>query len=400
MAAQQMTQATTQASGGSQQDPVQLNSLARQYILQRALNMWQPIAVITPTGTLPGQIINVPVRNVGFIKRFKVEIAFSVAQTSAETQFLTRFGVANFLSQIIFTDLANQTRLNSTGWAFHNLATARRAMAYGAAFSSDTPTGIGSNFPVITAPVSVTTVKTGRMFYELPVTYSDYDLRGGIYANVVSATMNLQLTINPNFFAASGADATLAVYQSSTATLGTLSAVTITILQNYLDQIPEVVDQRTGQSTALLPMLDISTAYLIQNTQVTALAQASDNPIPYANFRQFMSTFVIYDNAGVLNVGSDINTWKLASANFTFILNYDPFMSSLLTREYINDDFQYGTYYFDHRQRPLVTTQFGNLQLIVNPSSVTSATTSLLYVNYEMLALINVVTQSGSLYGN
>src|SRR5690606_15860327 len=112
----------------------------------------------------------------------------------------------------------------TTGWHLHALATARRAGAFGAAFTNDSPVSMGSNFEVIHAPAAVTTEDEIRMFYEIPVCYSDNDLRGAIYANVVNAQGQLQLTVNPNLVVGSGGSGVLAAYKSSSASdLGTIS---------------------------------------------------------------------------------------------------------------------------------------------------------------------------------
>ena len=375
-----------------QMSPADANMLARNMVLGQAINMIQSIASGTITAPL-GAVVNVPVRNVGMLKRFILEISFNIKQAAAETLTLQKWGPANVCSQLIFTDLNNQNRINTAGWHLHALATARRQMAYGAAFTNDSPVSFGSNFPVIVATASVTaTNQLVRMFYELPVSYGDYDLRGAIFANVVNATMNIQFTVNPNIVVGSAADATLAVYKSSTPTdLGSITNFQWNLYQNYLDQLPQ------GKQGPIVPQLDLSTAYDIKNTAIIGnLSVGQECPIPYANFRNFMSTIVILDNGGTLNVGSDVNYWALQSANYTNIFKYDPFFAALLTRQLIADDVPNGTYYFDHRAKPISTVQYGNMQLVVNPS-VVNANASLL-VGFEALALINQITQAGSLY--
>lgn len=373
----------------------QANLQNRAAVLQAGVNMTQQIysSGLLAAPTL-GQVYNVPMRNVGLLKRLVIEITGTITQTAAETHTRTKFGPANILSQIVFTDLSNQTRINTTGWHLHFLATARRSMAYGAAFTNDSSVQIGSVFQTMTMPASVTTAQSFRFFYELPISYSDTDLRGAIYMNVVNATANLQFTLNPNFFLASTADETLGVYKSSIATLGSLTNVTFIVYANYLDQIPIV--QQNGQSQPLLPLLDLSYNYLLNNTAVTAIAVNQDNPVNFANFRNFMSCFLVYDNVG-LNAGTDVSRLKLQSANYTNLYEYDPFYASLLNRNLINDDFPAGVYYFDFRAKPLATIQYGNMQIILNPSAVTSAAAQML-VGYEMLAISNQVTNAGSLY--
>lgn len=382
-------------------NPNDVNMAARNAVLAHAIDMEQPIFTTTLAGTIPGQVLNIPVRNVGLIKKLTIGVAFDITPVAAETHTLTPFGLANIFSNVTFTDLSNQQRINTAGWHLHMLACARRQATYGAAFASDTPApgtvvapwGIGSNFRVVYSPPIVAgAVAHCQMFFEVPLSYSDYDLRGAIYGSVVSATMNLQLTVNPNFeVAAAVADTTLAVYQSSSAVLGTLSNFTITVYQNYLDQLP------VGKNGVVLPILDLSTAYLLNNTTVTGLVANQELPIPYANFRNFMSTTVIYNNAGVLGVGADVNYWALQSANYTNIWRLEPRMVALRTRNALNTDMPAGTYYFDHRRRPISTVQFGNMALVLNPSAVTAGASCL--IGYEALGIINMVTQAGSLYG-
>ena len=380
--------ATTAAPTGNNNAAAasQQNMTARNIVVGNAVDLTQQIFSQTYTNYVAGQSypINITPRNVGLLKRFWVECSFTVQQGAAETQTKTAFGGANALSQIIFTDLNNQVRVSTT---------ARRQLAFGAAFTSSDPTGIAANWPLMTTPASVTTAQTFRFFYEIPVTYSDVDLTGGLWCGVLNATMNLQLVVNPNFFVASGANATQAVYQSSTAQLGKINSMTITVYQNSLDQIP--VDPQSGQK--ILPTQDLQYVYLLNTTNSTGMAPTSDQALPYANWRNFFSTFVVYDNAGVLYLGTDINYLALQSANFTNLFKLDPYMLSLMTRTKINDDFPPGVYYIDSRAKPISTLQYGNMQLLVNPSAVTNSTSQFL-IGYESMALQGVMNQAGSIF--
>lgn len=387
----QMTAAQAQAAA------IQNNMAARQLCIQQGVDMCQQIFTTTSAAG-PGAVINVPCRNVGLVKRFWVEVAAIVSGTAAgPTHTLTPFGPANFFSTVILSDLSNQQRINTAGWHLTMISSVKRRRPFGAAFTSDTPFGFGNNFTkTIAAPASITTTATANnlfAMFEVPVSYSDMDLRGAIYANVYNATYNLQLTVNGNMFAASGADPTLAVYRSSSATIATMPSFTVTVYQNYLDQLP--FDQN-GQP--ILPAFDISTAYMLNNTAFSGLVANQANPFQYANFREFMSTSVIFDNAGALNTGSDLTRIQLQSANFTNIFDIDPNLSSLQTRLILGDDAPAGTYYFDHRHKPISTEQYGNMQLVFIPNTISAATASFLF-GYEALALIGAVSQAGSLPG-
>lgn len=369
--------------------PQQLNSIARNSIIQNALEETNVISNQAVVGQAIGQAFNIPVRPVGLVKRLIVKITGNLTQGAAETQTLTKFGLANLLSQVIFTDLNNQQRITTTGWHLHFLGTARHQRAFGAAFTNDGPCSIGSNLSVIKAPASFTTVQPFTMFYEIPFAYSDFDYRGAVYAGTVNAVMNLQMTINPNFFIAAGADATQGVYQSSTAQAGILTGVNITVYQVYMDQLPMT------SNGPVLPAMDLSMAYTLNNTALSGMTVGSDFPINFANQRFFMSLFAIYDNVG-LNPGTDVNSLALQAANFTNIFKFDPFYNALMTRNIIRDDYPPGTYYFDFRKKPLNTIQYGNLQLLVTPSNVVSAASQIL-VGWEAMAQVNVLSQASSL---
>jgi len=152
------------------------NNKARAYVLANSREMFQQVAQVVPGAPLVGQVINIPLRNVGLVKRLIVRITANVAQGAAENQNLTKWGLSNFCSNINVTDLSNYQRINTTGWHLTALASLRRQGAYGAAFLNDSPVNFGSNFAVNSSPAQITTVKPVSFYYELPMSYSDTDL--------------------------------------------------------------------------------------------------------------------------------------------------------------------------------------------------------------------------------
>lgn len=373
-------------------NPFVQNAQARQLVLATSTNMRQQIAQETITNFVPGQAMsrNIPLRNVGMVKRLYMTIQATIAQSASETLTRTAWGPANFLSNVTFSDYANYQRINTTGWHLHGLASVKNRAVFGGAFTSDTPTGFGSTVPVISAPSSITTAQTIYMVYEIPFAYSDSDLTGAVLANVVNANAYLAFTINPNLIVSSTGNPVQAMYQSSTSALGTVSSITYTIYQDYLDQLPM-------QNGALVgPAIDLATVYGIYNTQLTSLAPNADNPISYANYRRFLSTMCIYDNAGVLSTtGADVNRWKLQAANMTNIFDVPPWLVKMEERRAIMDNFPIGSYYFSHRDKPIDTKVNGNMNLLINPATVTSSASQVL-IGFEYLALLNQVAQAGS----
>lgn len=375
----------------------QMNMAARQQVLAIAYPMIQSIyAAQLPAGQ---QVLNVPPQNVGLIKGFLLKITATITNPGSGSTLLTLTpnGPANLLQNLIFTDLQNYQRINTFGAHLSLLNSLRQGRPFLSSTPSDSPMGYGSNWPVIKAPATIATGTTGtvNMYYWIPLAYADNDLTGAIYANVVNATMNLQMTFATAAQAAvlNTADPTLAVYQGAGAVTGVTMAYTnIQIYQSYLDQLPMT---NTGP---ILPSVDLNTMYEIKNTALTALVQNQDMYIPYSNFRHFLSTMVIFDNQlnGVYPAaGSDINYWSLRSANATDLRKTDPFTWTSFARRKFLADPPLPTYLFDSRDKPIYTTQQGNMNLVLNPTLVNAGAN--LLVGWEMLANIQNLQNAGAL---
>lgn len=388
-----------------QPSPAARNFAARNLILRGgqvgnmyfppAIDMWQPQPVVLPASPGPGTVLTFNIRNVGLVKRIVFFFKLTVT-ASAQAQTLTKLGLANLISNVTLFDLGNNQRINTTGWHLTAVSCAKRRGVFGAAYTTDTPLGYGNNNNrVMFAPSSIAGLGTSEVdFYlEVPLVKSDTDLRGAIYADVTQANMQIQLTLNPNMFVVAGADATLAVYQSAGANAATMSALTVQMYQNYLDQLPR--DPSNGMP--ILPELDIGTAYLLNNSASALPVANQDNAAAFTNARTYESVTFIYDNQGVLNVnGSDLNYIQLQSANFTNVLNIDGRMASLMERNMIGDDFPAGMHFLSFAQRPVDTNQFGNMQLVISPNSVGGSSAVFLY-GWESFGIIGLVNQGGSI---
>lgn len=366
------------------------NAGARAAVVANAQKLTQPLfsGTFVPANQ---NVVNVAPRNVGLLLGFYIYVQGSLAAASG-TGNLTQFGPANMLSQIQFLDLQNYTRHQTAGWhlALINAVKSKGAFA-GAWTLSSYPINFANNYNVQTAPATITTGSPCKYLYYLPIAYSDFDLRGAIYAQVVSANMNLQLTINPAPVVTGTNDATLAVYGGATTVTagGWSSAVTITIHQVYYDQLP-----RQGINP-IVPALDLATVYELKNTALFGLVVGQDYQIAYSNFRDFLSTAVIYDNGGTLNVGSDINYWALQAANYVNLFNVPPYLAAVWGNSTIDDDMPKGTYYYDSRAKPISTTTYGNMNLTINPSVVNA--NAVLLVGFEDFGIQNQLIQAAGI---
>jgi P3 major capsid protein len=396
------------AVGQQQMSPAQINAQARALINALAVPREQIIfsqayaAVGTANISGSQPVVSVQPRMVGLIRGFTVKVQVTVTNGSAVQIDLTDFGPANLLNQIQFQDLQNNTRIQTPGWHIAFLNTAKQRRPYGTSLvrgtGFDDPINFGSNMAgQISAPATIPAGESAivTMWYYVPLAYSEKDLRGAVYANVVNATMQLNLTFNTNPVVAAAADATLAVYQGDIAgsvALAVMSAATVTVYQDYLDQLP------VGQAGVILPPLDLATIYDIKNTVLTAIVANTDFPVQYANFRDFLSTWVIYVNTaagGVRGNGSDINFFALQSANFTNLWKRNPDRIALANRNSMQVDPPPGAYYLSSRERPISTQQYGNMELVLN--AATAGTGAYLLMGFESFAMLNNVVGAGSL---
>lgn len=352
------------------------------------------VPVSTAANGAVGQTYTQVLQNVGLNTRITIEVAGNIQAAAAETLRKTNFGISNILSNVQLTDMSNYQRVNTYGAHLFMLASLRRQQPFGAAYVTDSPVNMGSTWRVQNAPAAVagSTKVPFRIFYEIPLAYSDYDLRGAIYAQVTNAQWRLQMTVNPNFCVGSGTtDNLFACYQSSTAgDVGILSDLAVTVYQHYLDQIPP-----GAGGMPLLPLMSLAWNYLILNAPQTGILQGNDFPVQYANFRTFLSTMAIFDNAGTFNTGSDVNYTGIQVANQTFLEKLDPYMAALKARLIFGEDAPPGMYVFDHRRWPIVTNQFGNTQFVLNASQVTAGAS--LQMFYEMLSVQAQAINAGSL---
>lgn len=374
-------------------NPAQQNAMARNAILTQGVERLQQIY---SSGVNPANqtILNIVPQNVGLIRGFLVKVSGTLQNTNVGASGValarTNFGAANLLRNIGFTDVNNQVRHQTQGWHLNLINSAKQPMVMGGAYAPNVPVGYGNNYDVMTAPSSISVAAGSaavQFYYYVPLSYNKVDLRGAMWAGIVNAVAQLQLEINPNPIVASG-DSGLAVYSGNTGGWG--GNVNVTVWQDYIDQVP-----MDNMGNPILPQNDLSILYQLQNSTLSALVANQDFGVPFANFRNFLSTTLVYDNGGSFNAGTDVNYFALQTANSSNIWKYGPEEAALLARSTFMADPPTGSYYFDHRAKPISTQQFGNTQITVNPSTVNA--NAAIWAGFEYFAQASQVVFAGSL---
>lgn len=386
------------------------NMMARQAIVDSGLKRTMQIAsnVIAPA-TQP--IYQVLPRNVGLILGFLVNVSFNVAVAGGGSPLtLTPYGAANAFSQIRYDDLSNNTRIQTPGWHINQINTVRGGIPYLAVDALANvggfayPASYGSWYPSLAqaAPTIAAGANADVAFtYFVPLAYSDQDLRGAVFCNVVNATQMLQLNLNQNAVGARSPSNWLgSVYctaDAATAPAGvTVGSFTITVWQIYYDQLP-----LDGQGGYLLPQLDIQTVYDIKQSSLAAPVSGQDYPIPYSNYRDFLATTVTYvnrvDTVGAFATEADFNYVAMRAANFTEMFHVPVRVVSTWARTTIGLDFPRGSLYIPSRAKPVATIQFGNIDIILNV--LNPQTNCFVAAAWEAFSMQNTIGQAQSLPG-
>ncbi len=377
-----------------QQQAAAANAAASRNILTQGVERLQQIYSqgINPASQT---LLNIAPQNVGLVRGFMIKVEGTITNGGGGTLTRTQFGAANILKNIGFTDTNNQVRHQTQGWHLNLINSARQPMVFGGAYAPNVPVNYGNNFSVMVAAATVATTVDApvQMYYYLPVSYGRYDLRGAMWAGVVNAVAQLNLEINPTPCVNTG-DPTLAVYAGGAGGVWKSGAnVTVTVWQDYIDQIPMMPANQGGQP--ILPQLDIQTLYQLNTTVMTGMTAGQDFGVPFANFRSFLSTVIRYDNAGVENAGTDVNYFALQTANSSNIWKYGPEEAALFARTTFMADPPLATYYFDSRARAIATDNFGNTQITFNASAVTAG--AQLMIGYEYFSQASQVVFAQSL---
>ena len=391
----------------NQAKAAQMNMALRNAWIQSAVEMKQPVytATVNPAQINPVQI---QPRYVGLVKRFIIEITGTITNNDAANACaLTDLGIANILAAqngITFTDLSNNQRVNTGGWhlSFLNSIKHRKPYAAGFAVETDEMSAYGETFGVLSAPANIAAAGTAnfRAVFELPIAYSDDNLKGALPLNVVNATAQISLLFNTqNLAAANGKDSTFSVYKFSAAGTNTctLTSATVNVTQVYLDQGPR--DPKTG--AYLFPLDDVSVNYELKNTSLANIPANQDFPFQYPNFRDILSTISIFNHdtsadAG-RTAGTDVNYFEIQSANYTAIQKLTPLLLSQINREILQTDLPKGCYHLSSRRKPISSVQYGNITNVINAS--TSSVNSMWYLGLEMFNYPNIVVNAGSIQG-
>lgn len=364
---QQLTPAQQQAL--QNQQALAANMQARAYLLSQSFDVKQQVdsQTFVPSAR---NVYDVSGTNVGIVKGFVVRVVARIKNNHATGSVsLTDFGIANLLKQVTYYDPNNQRHIETSGWHIAMINTIKGQKPFGSSTPTDSPIKYGDNYDIINAPETIEAGATATvvMHYWIPLAYSDTDLSGAVFANVAQSKQRLRLEFatNATAFVGDTENPLEAVYTGEGAGACELEEISYTCYQHYLDQLP------VNNGQYVVPSIDLSTIYLLENTVQAGLTPNADFAVQYGNLYRYLSTIAIFDNGGTFTEkGTDVNYLAQRTANFSDYRKATPDTWNLETRKLIGTDLPPAVYLAENRNRPIYTLQTGNQTFVINPKTV------------------------------
>lgn len=352
---------------------IQQNNQLRALLLGSAPAMRKKLGTFTG-GTLGGST-RVKLFNVGITTRILLDVTATVdiGTASATPSPKAPF---NLINRVKLTDFDGTDRINASGYQLYVLNSVRRRMNYG--YNNGAATAVLSN-PA--TPTAVGNTQTLRFQIEVPLAFDPMsDLRGALLTQTAVGEAQINIDWNNVLLQNGNADA---VYQgggTSTAALSAGTSISVTVFQEYL------LPQPLANGLVPIPTLDVLTVYEFAGAlrSTDNLAANQEKLVNYPNLRSVIGCYVNFVNNGVMNAApTDIASIRLIANGNNVFREYGPTDKLFEQRIAMVDgsDLRPGTYFELHRQKPIETALFGNIQLGVTPSAVNGSSAN---TNFEI----------------
>lgn len=333
---------------GNAANDAAMNLALRNMLLATAPRMRKKIGTVTGTvgGTTRQQLFNVGViTKILLVVTANVTIGTNAIVASPRAPW-------NAIKQVKLVDFEGNDRVNLSGiqlWQINSVR--KRTPAY---YNNEAKAAV-STLPVVPTAVGTADIK---FIIEVPLAYdAEADLRGAILAQTNVGQQFLNVTWNDTFLQA-GDDQ--GVYNGAGAG-GTcvVNSISMDVYQDYLMPQP---DPRLGGSQPL-PLADFLTVYELNgNFRYTDnIANGQERLTAYPNVRTVLAAYTNWTNAGAS--ANSISRFTLVT-NGNYIMQENSLETQLLAqREWINGDLITGCFFMNHRNRPIQTALYGNVQV-------------------------------------
>lgn len=342
---------------------MQQNLALRQALLATAPRMRKNLGNFSQNGA-PGGTTRVKLFNVGVTTRLLLDVSVSyTVGTAAAT--LSPKAPWNVIQKVKLTDYDGTDRINASGYQLWMLNSVRAgAQPYG--YNNTTAAG------VLAAPAMPIAVgaQTSEFLIEVPLAFNpSNDLRGALLTQTAVGEAYLNIDWNSLFYANANADA---VFNGAGTTTISNVVISVNVFQEYL------LPQQIGNQVPL-PTLDLMTVYEFAGALKSSdnIAVNQEKLFNYPNVRSVIGFYANYINNGVMNVANtDISKFRLIANGNNVLREYGPsdkLFEQRLTAAFGGfapmSDLRAGSYFELHRDKPIETALFGNVQYGITPSA-------------------------------
>jgi hypothetical protein len=224
-------------------------------------------------------------------------------------------------------------------------------------------------------PTSVATSQTLRFQLEIPLAYNPTnDLRGALLTQTAVGEAWLNLDWNTVLYTNANEDAVYSGGATTTVILSSGTSIIVNVFQEYL--LPQSIG---GQVP--LPALDLMTVYEVSGALRSSdnIANGAEKLFNYPNVRSVIGAYFNFINNGAFNPATtDLSRFRLIANGNNVLREYLPTDKLFDQRRWLiaDGDLRKGTYFETHREKPIETALFGNVQYGITPASVSGTNTN------------------------
>jgi hypothetical protein len=349
----------------TQMNPIQQNAVGRMALMSPS----NPLAIkriATLSSVALGSTTRQKLLNVGFTTRVLMHVRAQVDITVLGVQSATS-GVYGLVPDVRLIDYNQVERIRSDAASLMAMQSQKRRRVLDSLAEAELDTvapypSVATVNPV-RYPTAVANNQPLEFWVEVPfcVDVMAGDLRGLSLSQTVQGEQYLQFSTAS---ALVGSDPGAAPYTAGTMTL---DSITVDVYQEYY--------QPQGQIP--LPMLDLSTIYEFSGlfSSTSDIATGGTKIVPYPNVRTVLASYhSCVDNATPMT-STQLSTVKML-VNSSQIIRERTFQAQ--TREAQNrvrSQVPQGSVYIDHRDQPVSTAIYGNVQINFDFATITGGTT-------------------------
>lgn len=356
---------------GAAPNPQQNNSALRAALLATAPRMRKNLGTISaiPLGGSARQKLF----NVGIITKLQLFVSASI---TIGTAVATPSNKApwNMITRVRLTDYDGTDRINISGFQLFIINCVRNRVPYG--FNNGSLTAVLSN-PVVPTAVATNTIS---FFIDVPVAFDVdndvpqlQDLRGAILAQTAVGEMYLTIDFNPSLYTNNDVESVYAGGGTTTVAFAS-GGYNVNTWQEYL--LPQAIG---GKGQVPIPGLDLLTVYELAGNMRSSdnLAVGTEKLISYPNVRTVIGSYFNYINNGAMAAGTDLSGFRLIANGNNILIDHTVNSQLFYQRRYMLEDADVlkGVYWRSHREKPIETALFGNVQMGITPSTVTAGNT-------------------------